>query len=656
MHSLTTSLSTFFRRAFTVLALGSAFLTTACDDDDDPVTPPAGSNIVQVASNNPDFSILVAAVTKADLATTLSSNNQLTVLAPTNAAFAKLAGTSLDAFSSVAKINAVTDAAQISALRSVLLYHVLADRKATADFPNGSSAQVTQKPASAGVNDNTVYLTKNAGGVFINGGTKVVTADVAASNGIIHAIDNVLLPPTQTIAAIVAANASANPPQFTQLLRALQRPAAAALLAPASAPGSSLTVFAPTDAAFQAMLTALSLSNLDQVPDAILLSVLQLHIVNNARAFSSDLTNNQTVATLGGNVTVGVNGAAVTVRGTGNGMMAANVSSANVLATNGVVHIIDRVLLPNLPAGPGNIVQVATANADFSTLVAAVAKTDLVTTLSGTGPFTVLAPTNAAFAKLAGTTLDAFSTAAKINAVTDAAQISALRSVLLYHVLANRRAAADFPNGSSAQVTQKPASAGVIDNTVYLTRSGNSVFINGGTRVVTADVAASNGVIHAIDNVLLPPTQTIAGIVAASASGSQPQFTQLLRALQRPAAAALLAAASASGSNLTVFAPTDAAFQALLTALSLNNIDQVPDATLVSVLRLHIVNNARAFSSDLTNNQTVATLGGNVTVGVNGAAVTVRGTGNGSSSATVATANVLATNGVVHVVDRVLLP
>ncbi|HLK98889.1 MAG TPA: fasciclin domain-containing protein, partial [Hymenobacter sp.] len=526
-----------------------------------------------------------------------------------------------------------------------------------ADFPNGSSAQVTQKPASSGVNDNTVYLTKNAGGVFINGGTRVVTADVAASNGIIHAIDNVLLPPTQTIAGIVSANASANPPQFTQLLRALQRPAAAALLTAATTAGSNVTVFAPTDAAFQALLTALTLNNIDQVPDATLVSVLQLHIVNNARAFSSDLTNNQTVATLGGNVTVGVNGATVTVRGPGNGMTAATVSSANVLATNGVVHIIDRVLLPNLPTGPGNIVQVASGNADFSILVAAVAKTNLVTTLSGTGPFTVLAPTNAAFAKLAGTALDAFSTVDKINAVTNTAQIDALRSVLLYHVLAGRSAAADFPNGSSAQVTQKPASAaGVNDNTVYLTKNSGGVFINGGTRVVTADVAASNGIIHAIDNVLLPPTQTIAAIVAASATGAQPQFTQLLRALQRPAAAALLTAASAPGSNLTVFAPTDAAFQALLTALTLNNIDQVPDATLLNVLRLHIVN-ARAFSSDLTNNQAIPTLGGaNVTVGINGATVTVRGTGNGTTGATVTAANVLATNGVVHVIDRVLLP
>jgi uncharacterized surface protein with fasciclin (FAS1) repeats len=299
-----------------------------------------------VASANPDFSILVAAVTKADLGATLSGTTQLTVLAPTNAAFAKLAGTSLDAFSTAAKINAVTDPAQISALRSVLLYHVLAGRKAAADFPNGPSAQTTQKPASTGVTDNVVYVSKSGAGVFLNGSTKVVTADVAASNGIIHAIDNVLLPPSQTIAAIVAANASAAQPQFTQLLRALQRPAAAELLAAASSSSANVTVFAPTDAAFQNLLTALRVGSLDDVSDANLLAVLRLHIVNNARAFSSDLTNNQTVATLGGNVTIGVNGAAVTVRGEGNGTSAASVAAANILATNGVVHVIDRVLLP----------------------------------------------------------------------------------------------------------------------------------------------------------------------------------------------------------------------------------------------------------------------------------------------------------------------
>ena len=115
-----------------------------------------------------------------------------------------------------------------------------------------------------------------------------------------------------------------------------------------------------------------------------------------------------------------------------------------------------------------------------------------------------------------------------------------------------------------------------------------------------------------------------------------------------------VSAAASNSSNITVFAPTDAAFRALLTDLSLTSLSQVPDATLVAVLQLHVVG-SRAFSSDLVSGP-VTTLGGPVTVGVNGAAVTVRGAGNGTNNANVATANILATNGVIHVIDRVLRP
>ena len=328
------------RRLPVLLATLLGVALASCSDDDTPPPTPQ-PNIVQVAQSNPDFSTLVAAVVKADLATTLSGTGPFTVLAPTNAAFAQLAAP----FNSAASITAITDPAQVAALRSILLYHVLAGRKAAADFPTGASAQATAKPASAtGVNDNTVYVSKGSAGVFINGSTKVVTADVAASNGIIHAIDKVLLPPTSTIAGIVTAAAAGSPAQFRSLLAALQRPAVAAVLVAAASPSSNITVFAPTDAAFAALLTQLGYTSLSQVSDATLLAVLQLHVVG-SRVFSADLSSGP-VTTLGGPVTVAVNGNAVTVRGNGNGTNAANVVAANILATNGVVHVIDRVLQP----------------------------------------------------------------------------------------------------------------------------------------------------------------------------------------------------------------------------------------------------------------------------------------------------------------------
>lgn len=111
--------------------------------------------------------------------------------------------------------------------------------------------------------------------------------------------------------------------------------------------------------------------------------------------------------------------------------------------------------------------QVAQGNAAFSILVAAVTKADLATTLSVTGPFTVFAPNNAAFAKLTSGPLDAFSTAAKINAVTDINQIAALRNVLLYHVLAANVRAADIAAGASTATTAKPAGTNGVNETPF---------------------------------------------------------------------------------------------------------------------------------------------------------------------------------------------
>jgi uncharacterized surface protein with fasciclin (FAS1) repeats len=303
---------------------------------------------------------------------------------------------------------------------------------------------------------------------------------------------------------------------------------------------------------------------------------------------------------------------------------------------------------PPAPTGPGNIVQVAQADNRFSTLVAAVTKADLGTTLSGAGPYTVFAPTNDAFAALPASL--PFNNATEINAITDQATIAQLREVLLYHVLGARVAAADIASGSSSTTTAKTAAP----NTVYLSKSTAGVFVNGNSQVVVADVAASNGIIHAIDEVLLPPSQTLAQLVTTFAGASPAEFTVLLEALSRPAASELLTAASSASSNLTVFAPTDAAFTALLADLGLSSLDDVDDATLVAILQKHIVG-SRVFSTDLASGN-VTTLNGAVTVAVSGTGVTVRGPGNGANNANVVLANVLVTNGVVHVIDRVLLP
>ncbi len=281
------------------------------------------------------------------------------------------------------------------------------------------------------------------------------------------------------------------------------------------------------------------------------------------------------------------------------------------------------------PAGPGTISTVASADSRFTTLVRALQKANLVSTLDGTGPFTVFAPTNDAF------------TASGIN--IDNLTADQLKNVLLYHVLVGTKvAAASVVSGAVTTGATAP------NNQVFLSKSGTNVFINGSTKVIVADVAASNGVIHAIDRVLLPPTQNIVEIAVAT-PGS---FSSLVAAVTR---AGLPSTLTGPG-PFTVFAPTNAAFAQLLTDLKVNTINDIPVATLQSVLLYHVVP-GRVFSSDLVAGAVTTAKpapGNTVTVAIS-PTVTVKGASNTVVS-NVTAANVLATNGVIHVIDRVLLP
>jgi transforming growth factor-beta-induced protein len=170
---------------------------------------------------------------------------------------------------------------------------------------------------------------------------------------------------------------------------------------------------------------------------------------------------------------------------------------------------------------------------------------------------------------------------------------------------------------------------------------------------------ADNGVVHVIDRTLLPPSQTTAQIATAlSSASSGAEFTQLVAALVR--VPALLDAASAGSSNLTVFAPTDAAFSALYAALGVAGINNIDINTLTAVLQHHIISSpttatGRVFSSDLITGS-VPTLNGNISISATALTVT---SGNGTIaniSANAALVNVLGTNGVIHTINKVLLP
>merc|ERR1712054_544488 len=190
------------------------------------------------------------------------------------------------------------------------------------------------------------------------------------------------------------------------------------------------------------------------------------------------------------------------------------------------IHVIDTVVLP--PSM--NVVQTAQATPDFSVLVEAVVKANLATALSGTGPFTVFAPTNAAFtAALAALKIDKAALLAR----------SDLADILKYHVVSGKIMAAKL------QDSQAPAT---LQGLKVLVEKSSTGVTFGGAKVTTADIPCSNGVIHVIDTVILPPSMNVVQTAQAT-----PDFSVLVEAVVK----ANLATALSGTGPFTVFAPTN---------------------------------------------------------------------------------------------------
>jgi len=211
----------------------------------------------------------------------------------------------------------------------------------------------------------------------------------------------------------------------------------------------------------------------------VLDAVLTYHVASGA-VHAADLKDGEMIPTAEGSEVV------VTIKGTSVFINNAQVTTPDIGASNGVVHVIDEVLDPN--GVFGSIVQLAVATPELSTLVTALIAGKLVDTLSGAGPFTVFAPTNEAFAKVPQATLDF---------LLDPKNILVLDAVLTYHVASGAVHAADLKDGEMI-----PTAEG---SEVVVTIKGTSVFINN-AQVTTADIDASNGVVHIIDEVLFPKT------------------------------------------------------------------------------------------------------------------------------------------------------
>jgi uncharacterized surface protein with fasciclin (FAS1) repeats len=313
-------------RNLAMIALFAIF-TVSCDDDDNNVV--VDNTITGKATATANLSILVQALVKADLATTLQGSGPYTVFAPTNDAF-----TAFLATTPYATINDVPK----EALTQILLNHVVNGAVKSTDLTTGYIKTLAKGTAST-TNTLSMYV-NTAAGVKLNGVATVTTADIMASNGVVHIVDKVIDLPT--IVTHAAANAN-----FSTLVSVLNRSGQPNFITALSATGP-FTVFAPTNASFTALNTELAPGGIAGVSAANLTKVLQYHVASPANVLAATLTEGQVVTpilTPAQTFTIQLTGGAK-IKDANNRI--SNIIITDVQCSNGVIHAIDKVLLPIL--------------------------------------------------------------------------------------------------------------------------------------------------------------------------------------------------------------------------------------------------------------------------------------------------------------------
>eukprot|EP01093_Parvamoeba_rugata_P000543 TRINITY_DN10617_c0_g1_i1.p1 TRINITY_DN10617_c0_g1~~TRINITY_DN10617_c0_g1_i1.p1 ORF type:complete len:624 (+),score=175.80 TRINITY_DN10617_c0_g1_i1:127-1998(+) len=421
-------------------------------------------SITDLAVSVPSLSILVDALVAADgdLPTVLANDGPFTVFAPTNDAF--------EAFLMVNDFNSLDDI-PTEILTQVLLNHVVAGTNLSTDLSSGYVSTLS----TAGANDANLSMFINTeDGVTLNGNSTVTAADNKAINGVVHIVDAVIGLPN------IVDHAIANP-NLTSLVGALTADNNTTFTTLLTDSETDFTVFAPLNTAFESFTNP---------SDNDLNSILANHVISGAAANAESLTNTyfNTAAMNadGDNLSIYVNiDDGVTLNGT------STVVAADIIATNGIIHAVNTVI--DLPT----VVTFATADPNFSSLVGALTAGDqpdfvsVLSTPNGTDPtpFTVFAPTNGAFANLA-----------------EVPSGDALTAVLNHHVIAGANiVSGDLSNGLTSPATLEG------DTLTFTIDGDNNVTITDGSGnseigIIAVDVQANNGVIHAIDTVMIPDT------------------------------------------------------------------------------------------------------------------------------------------------------
>jgi len=409
-----------------------------------------------VVSLPAQYSTLLTAIELAGLTETLMGDGPFTVFGPSNAAFAALPDGTLAS---------LTDPANVADLTAILTYHVL-----SGVFPSVILTDGAMVPTLNGA-----MITIGVGdGVTVNDAT-VDLPNYLALNGIVHGIDAVLIPPPNLVEVVVGR---------TDLATLATAVTAAGLIDTLSDPAVDFTLFGPNNDAFADLPEGL-LDALVTAPWVLHLTDILLYHATAGTILAADLTETVNVTMVNGElltVTVGTDGGVGFINGDGNPNGA--VIETDLLATNGVLHIADSVLLPSFVYRT-----VVSLPAQYSTLLTAIELAGLTETLMGDGPFTVFGPSNAAFAALPDGTL---------ASLTDPANVADLTAILTYHVLSGV-----FPSVILTDGAMVPT----LNGAMITIGVGDGVTVNDAT-VDLPDYLALNGIVHGIDAVLIPPIET----------------------------------------------------------------------------------------------------------------------------------------------------
>jgi len=409
-------------------------------------------NLVQRLERDGRFTTLLTALEIAGLKDTVATGGVFTVFAPTDEAFAALPPGTVESL--------VTN---IPALQDILTYHVLGGRESALDLLKKSTLTTLQ--------GNPILALREGLTLRING-QKVLLPSLPSSNGIIHPIQGVLIPPATDIAINSMVDVLALDGRFSTLIAAVQ----AAGLAETLSSGGPFTLFAPTDEAFAALPSGTVESLITNLP--ALQNILLYHVLGEEVPVVK-LLGKRSIETLQGEtVSTSVKRASLFIN-------QSRVINPNVNAPNGIIHVIDAVLLP--PPPKPNLLELLKSDGRFNTLVTALEVAGLDSVVATNGTYTIFAPTDEAFAKV------------PVDALTNLlADKEALTAVLLYHVVSGDKSAHQLLRQRKVETLQGN------DVVVYHARGG--VYVNK-SKVIAADLTASNGRLHGIDAVLFPPAK-----------------------------------------------------------------------------------------------------------------------------------------------------